>query len=230
MKTTNLNRAAGPVAALHARRHCSTARTNSRSAVLWSAGPRCMKYSSCFGTASTTSAPALFDRQAYAAVYGHLLRHRNPATVMVNAQLTQNTSVYDLAFKATDLVPTDDETAEILMRLGASTWLRKSSTRFPARSNRSDGERYAALQQWPVRYSSRFVEYGTAGAAGARCVSVSAGRECPLPGDLGGDVVRQLLAASRLIAHGLSGGQGNTSSPSRRSASGARPPTGGECR
>jgi enhancing lycopene biosynthesis protein 2 len=37
---------------------------------------------------------------------------------MVNAQLTQNTSVYDLAVKATDLVPTDDETAEILMRLG----------------------------------------------------------------------------------------------------------------
>jgi len=53
MKTTNLNRAAGPVAALHARRHCSTARTNRRSAVLWSAGPRCMKYRSCFGTAST---------------------------------------------------------------------------------------------------------------------------------------------------------------------------------
>jgi len=37
---------------------------------------------------------------------------------MVNAQLTQNTSVYDLAVEATDLVPTDDETAAILMRLG----------------------------------------------------------------------------------------------------------------
>ena len=37
---------------------------------------------------------------------------------MVNAQLTQNTSVYDLAVEGTDLVPTDDETAEILTRLG----------------------------------------------------------------------------------------------------------------
>ena len=37
---------------------------------------------------------------------------------MVNAQLTQNTSGCDLAVKTTDRVPTDDETAEILMRLG----------------------------------------------------------------------------------------------------------------
>ena len=59
----------------------------------------------------------MFDPQAYAAVYRHLLRHRNAATVMVNAQLPQNTSVYDLAVEATDIVPTDDETAEILMRL-----------------------------------------------------------------------------------------------------------------
>jgi len=38
-------------------------------------------------------------------------------TAMVNASLTQHTSVHDLASEATDIVPTDDETAEILMRL-----------------------------------------------------------------------------------------------------------------
>jgi len=42
----------------------------------------------------------------------------------------------------------------------------------------------------------QFVEHWTAGVAGARCICVSAGRECPLPGDLGGDVGRQLLADS----------------------------------
>jgi hypothetical protein len=67
--------------------------------------------------APLTGGPAPFDPQAYAAVYRHLLRHRNAATVMVNTQLTQNTSVYDLPVKATDILPTDDEVAEILMRL-----------------------------------------------------------------------------------------------------------------
>jgi len=67
--------------------------------------------------APVTGAPALFDPQAYAAVYSHLLRHRNAAAAMVNAPLTQNRSVYDLEVEATDIVPTDDETAELLMRL-----------------------------------------------------------------------------------------------------------------
>ena len=36
---------------------------------------------------------------------------------MVNTPLTQHTSVYDTVVEAIDTVPTDDETAEILMRL-----------------------------------------------------------------------------------------------------------------
>ena len=59
----------------------------------------------------------MFDPHAYAAVYRRLLRHRNAATAMVNTPLTQHTSVYDTVVEAIDTVPTDDETAEILMRL-----------------------------------------------------------------------------------------------------------------
>ena len=60
---------------------------------------------------------APFDPQTYAAVYRHLLRHRNAVTVRVNVQLEQNGSVYDHAVEATDIVPTGDEAAEILARL-----------------------------------------------------------------------------------------------------------------
>jgi hypothetical protein len=67
--------------------------------------------------APLAGAPATFDPQAYAAVYRHLLRHRNAATVTVNTQLPQRTSVYDLPVEATYLFPTDDEVAGILKRI-----------------------------------------------------------------------------------------------------------------
>jgi hypothetical protein len=53
--------------------------------------------------------------QRYAAVYRDLVRSRSAVTVPVDVQLEQNTSVYDLAVDATDIIPTDDETAENLV-------------------------------------------------------------------------------------------------------------------
>jgi hypothetical protein len=58
-----------------------------------------------------------FDPQAYAAVYRHLLRRRKAITVRMDVELESNASVYDLAVEATDIVPSADEAAEILMRL-----------------------------------------------------------------------------------------------------------------
>ncbi|MET0683381.1 MAG: hypothetical protein ABWZ29_08585 [Casimicrobiaceae bacterium] len=58
-----------------------------------------------------------FDPQAYAAVYRHLLRRRKALTVRMDVELESNASVYDLAVEATDIVPSADEAAEILMRL-----------------------------------------------------------------------------------------------------------------
>jgi len=67
--------------------------------------------------APVSDGPPPFDPQVYAAVYRHLLRRRRAVTVLVNVQLGQSTSVYDLAVEATDVTPTAGETAEILARL-----------------------------------------------------------------------------------------------------------------
>jgi hypothetical protein len=58
-----------------------------------------------------------FDPDTYAAVYRHLLRHRNAVMLRVDIQLEQNGSVYDLRVQATDIVPTGDEASEILADL-----------------------------------------------------------------------------------------------------------------
>lgn len=58
-----------------------------------------------------------FDPDSYAAVYRHLLRHRNAVTVRVDVALEQNGSVYDLPVHAADILPTGDEAAESLAGL-----------------------------------------------------------------------------------------------------------------
>jgi hypothetical protein len=63
------------------------------------------------------NAPAPFDPRAYAAVYRHLLRHRHAVTVRMNVELGESASVYDLGVSATDLVPSEDEMADVLARL-----------------------------------------------------------------------------------------------------------------
>ena len=110
--------------------------------------------------APLTGAPALFDPQAYAAVYSHLLRHRNAATAMVNAPLTQNTSVYDLAVDATDIVPTDEETAEILMRLEREHTAEEIEHKVSRWFQSTDGRALRGLEQWPASYSGNLSSTG----------------------------------------------------------------------
>ena len=61
--------------------------------------------------------PAPYDPQAYAAVFRHLLRHRRAVTVRMNATLGEGASVYDVAVEATDLVPKEEEIADLVARL-----------------------------------------------------------------------------------------------------------------
>lgn len=70
------------------------------------------------GAAAPISDPQVpFDPDSYAAVYRHLLRHRNAITVRVDVALEQNGSVYDLPAQAAAIIPTGDEAAESLARL-----------------------------------------------------------------------------------------------------------------
>ncbi len=70
------------------------------------------------GAAAPISDPQVpFDPDIYAAVYRHLLRHRNAITVRVDVALEQNGSVYDLPVQAAAILPTGDEAAESLARL-----------------------------------------------------------------------------------------------------------------
>lgn len=65
--------------------------------------------------ASDGQAP--FDPPAYAAVYGHLLRHRRALTLWVDAQLDPRESVHDLDVATKELVPTAEEASGSVAQL-----------------------------------------------------------------------------------------------------------------
>ena len=60
---------------------------------------------------------AAYDPQTYAAVYGHLLRHRHALTLQMNVQLAHRTSVYELGAHARELVPREGEAAVIVSQI-----------------------------------------------------------------------------------------------------------------
>ncbi len=60
---------------------------------------------------------ALYDPQEYAAVYRHLLRHRQSLTLSMNLELEPRTSVYDLTVEAREVLPTADDVAAALARV-----------------------------------------------------------------------------------------------------------------
>ena len=61
--------------------------------------------------------PAPFDPQAYAAVYGVLLRHRRALTLWTDVQLQPSKSVYVMDVPAVDVVPTREQAAAVLAAL-----------------------------------------------------------------------------------------------------------------
>lgn len=61
--------------------------------------------------------PAPFDPQAYAAVYGRLLRHRHALSLWIDVQLQPPQSVYDLDISAADVLPAPYDAEAILARL-----------------------------------------------------------------------------------------------------------------
>lgn len=69
------------------------------------------------GAARAVGGLAQYDPHAYAAVFRHLLRHRQTLTLWMNTTLASHKSVYDLDISAIELVPQAGEGEAIVARL-----------------------------------------------------------------------------------------------------------------
>ena len=69
------------------------------------------------GAAQVVEGDAPYDPHAYAAVFRHLLRHRQTLTLWMNTKLAPVRSVYDLDISAIELVPQAGEAEAIVARL-----------------------------------------------------------------------------------------------------------------